>query len=105
MNMFFDFTITRSSIDNGRLYFESIQRDFFPTDAIGGRSADEHTVNKIVIDAAGQEIETDIRFSSSVRLSPRKSFRQWMRSQRVAEGGRARLHRVSSQSFRLEYLG
>lgn len=102
---YFDFTITKSSIDNGRIYFDAIELNFFPDDATGGRSGDELAINKIVIHAAGQVIETDIRFSSNVRLSPRKSFRKWMRSQQVLEGGRARLHRVADRSYNLEYLG
>lgn len=101
---YFDFTITKSSIDNGRIYFEGVDRNFFPADAIGGLSADQHALGKIVIEAAGQIVETDIRYSSSVRLSPRKSFRQWMRSQQAVEGGRARLHRVTDRDFKLEYL-
>ena len=102
---YFDFTITKSSIDHGRIYFDAAERNFFPADAIGGRSREEHANNMVVFNAAGQVIETDIRFNSGQRLSPRKSFKKWMHSQQVLEGGMARLHQVTDRSFKLEYLG
>lgn len=102
---YIDFTITKSSLGNGRIYFEGVFQDFFPTDIIGGRGGDEHATGKVTFDAAGEVVETDIRMSSSTRLSPRKSFRHWIRSQQAAEGGKARLHRVSERSYLIEYLG
>jgi len=82
-----------------------MEHNFFPDDAIGGRGSKEHAASTVVIDAAGELIETDIPISSSVRLSPRKSFCQWMRAQQAAQGGKARLYPVSERDCRLEYLG
>ncbi len=102
---YIDFVITQSSLDNGRIYFEASQKDFFPAESIGGRGAHEHAATQVHIDAAGDLIETDIRISSAVRISPRKSFRAWLRSQQAVDGGKARLHLVSEGSYKLEYLG
>lgn len=100
-----DFIITQSSLDNGRIYFEIFHTSFFPSDVIGGRGANELAPAQIAIDAAGQNVATDIRISSNVRISPRKSFRAWMRSQHAIAGGKARLHYVDKRNYKLEYLG
>lgn len=102
---YIDFTITQSSIDNGRLYFDAAHTSFFTTDVIGGRGAREHALANVRIDAAGETYDTDMRFSSSVRISPRKSFKRWLAAVRVVEGGQARLSRIAEDHFKLEYLG
>jgi len=102
---FIEFIVTQSSLDNGRLYFENTRSDFFPSDAIGGRGANEHAKSNITIDTAGESVLTDIRVSSAVRLSPRKSFKNWLHSQQATADGKARLYCVSERSYKLEYLG
>lgn len=101
----FDFTITQSSIDNGRIYFDSRHTDFFPPDVFGGRSATEHAPNRVQIDVAGKLVDTDIRVSSAVRISPRASFKQWLTACKATEGSTARLHRISERAYRLEFIG
>ena len=100
-----DFTIIQSSIDNGRIYFDACHRAFFPSDTIGGRGEDEHARATVSIEAAGEASETDIRISSSTRISPRKSFRNWLRSVGAHDGAQARLHRLADRRYKLEYLG
>ncbi|MEO8298468.1 MAG: hypothetical protein ABI574_11740 [Burkholderiales bacterium] len=100
-----DFTITQSSIDNGRLYFEAGHINFFPSDAVGGRGATEHAAGKIHIAASGVEVETDIRQSSTIRISPRKSFKNWLNLVCAINGGTARLHRIAERYYTLEYIG
>lgn len=100
-----DFTITQSSIDNGRLYFEGVPKGFFPEDAVGGRGADEHAPMTVCILAGGEFVDTDIRVSSAVRLSPRKSFRQWLRSVRAVAGGTTQLVRTADRTYGLQYKG
>ncbi|MFN3957000.1 MAG: hypothetical protein ACK4Q6_05715 [Tepidimonas ignava] len=100
-----DFTITQSSIDNGRLYFDAAHTTFFPPDVMGGRGAQEHAASTVRIEAGGETHETDIRVSSSVRISPRKSFKRWLAAARAVEGGKARLHRIAERHYKLEYLG
>ena len=99
-----DFIITKSSLDNGRIYFETSHTSFFPSDVIGGRGSNEYAPAQISIDAAGKKINTDIRISSSVRISPRKSFRSWMRSEQVVAGGKARLHSIDKRNYIPEFL-
>lgn len=100
-----DFTITQSSIDNGRLYFDAAHTNFFPSDVMGGRGAQEHAVATVRIEGGGDTHDTDMRVSSSVRISPRKSFTKWLAAVRAVEGGKARLHRISERHYKLEYLG
>lgn len=102
---FIDFDIVQSSVDNGRIYFSSAHTNFFPTDALGGRGKDNHAPNTIHIDAAGTEVETDIRHSSAVRISPRKSFKLWLRSNNATNGTKGRLYRLGERQYRLQYLG
>ena len=99
------FIITQSSIDHGRLYFESVPSGFFPSDAVGGRGADEHAPSKVNIVAGADAIDTDIRQSSAVRLSPRRSFKQWLRSVGAVAGGTAQLVRTAEHSYSLQYKG
>lgn len=101
---YIDFSITQSSIDNGRLYFDAAHQSFFPIDAIGGRSATEHAHGAVAIEANGELFETDIRANAS-RISPRKSFKSWLKSVGATDGGKARLHKLAERHFKLEYLG
>jgi hypothetical protein len=100
-----DFTITQSTIDNGRLYFDTTHTNFFPSDAMGGRGAQEHALNAVRIEADDGVHDTDLRVSSKIRISPRKSFKKWLASVKAASGSKARLHRVSERHYRLEFLG
>jgi len=100
-----DFTITQSTIDNGRLYFDTAHTNFFPSDAMGGRGAQEHALNTVRIEADGAVNDTDLRVSSAIRISPRKSFKKWLASVNAASGSKGRLHRVSERHYRLEFLG
>ncbi|NYT79047.1 hypothetical protein H0A71_18825 [Alcaligenaceae bacterium] len=100
-----DFVITQSSIDNGRIYFSSNDIDFFPADSLGGRGKDEHASATVSIQAGNITQETDIRHSSSVRISPRKSFKAWLKEIGATDGDKARLYRISERQYRIEYPG
>lgn len=101
---YIDFSITQSSIHNGRLYFDAAHRSFFPEDTLGGRSATEHAHGAVAFEANGELFETDIRVNTS-RISPRKSFKSWLKSVGAADGSKARLHKLAERHFKLEYLG
>ncbi len=100
-----DFTITQSSLDHGRLYFEGTPKGFFPTDVLGGRGSADLAQVAVCIVAGDDAVQTDIRVSSTVRLSPRKSFRLWLRSVQAVAGGSARLHKTAEREYRLQYIG
>ena len=102
---YIDFSITQSSIDNRRLYFDAVHQSFFPSDALGGRAAAAKAQGQICIEANEESFDTDIRLSSSVRISPRTSFKRWLASVRAHDGAKARLHRVADRQYKLEYLG
>lgn len=95
-----------ATINNGRIYFSMEYKALFPADAIAeDRSRDAKAANTVLIEAGGIDYHTDIRINSSTRLSPRKSFAAWLKSQQAATGDRARLVQVGERHFRLEYLG
>lgn len=100
-----DFTITQSSIDNGRLYFDAAHQSFFPSDALGGRSGADKAPGHVSIEIDGVCFDTDIRLSSSVRISPRKSFKTWLAAVKAHDGAKARLYRASDRHYKLEYIG
>ena len=100
-----DFTITQSSIDYGRIYFDAKYQDFFPADCFGGRGAGQHVEGAVTIDAGGEKYEGNIRISSGQRISPRKSVKKWLQSVGAKHGDKAKLHRISELEYRLEYVG
>jgi hypothetical protein len=99
------FSLTQSTINNGRIYFEASHRHLFPADAITeSRGADDHAKATIVIEVDGVDFATDIR-ANGKRLSPRKSFTPWLKSQKAVADDQARLVKLAEGRFRLEYLG
>ncbi|MCQ9377750.1 hypothetical protein [Methyloversatilis sp. XJ19-49] len=102
--LYIDFNITQSSIDNGRLYLDAAHRSFFPEDCLGGRGTTEHAHGAVAIEANGELFETDIRVNTS-RISPRKSFKSWLKSVGAVTGKTVRLHKLAERHFKLEYLG
>ncbi|NYT66825.1 hypothetical protein H0A58_12735 [Alcaligenaceae bacterium] len=79
--------------------------DFFPADSLGGRGKDEHACTTVSIQAGNTTHETDIRHSSSMRISPRKSLKAWLKEMGATDGDKARLYRISERQYRTEYLG
>jgi hypothetical protein len=69
-----DIELTGPIIRNGRIYFASSDRSFFPEDSFGDRHRAGGKGKPVKFHAGGREIETDIRLSSGERISPRKSF-------------------------------
>ncbi|KMJ52759.1 hypothetical protein ACG97_11870 [Vogesella sp. EB] len=95
-----------ATIRNGRIYFSTEFKAVFPADTIAeDRSSDAKAVSTVLIEAGGIDYHTDIRINSLTRLSPRKSFAAWLKSQRAEAGHQARLVQLGERHFRLEYLG
>lgn len=105
MNDYRDIVLPRSTIEHGRIYFDSADACFFPSDSIGDRGSSGVKGRAIEFIAGGETYSTDIRRSSSVRLSPRKSFGRFLKSVRAKEGGRLRVERIDSRIYRVEYIG
>ena len=94
-------TVTQSSVDNGRLYFDTEEcADFFPADAIGPRSSpiDKH----VTINAGGHPYFGEIRICSGTRLSPRRSFESFLRQIRAEAGTQLRVTRLSEREYRID---
>lgn len=96
--------ITGATLRNGRLYFGASDRDFFPTDALGDRSADGHQGRPVRLCAGADTHATDIRVCSGRRLSPRRSFANYLKSIGAGEGTRLRVTRTSEREYQIEPL-
>lgn len=82
-----------------------IHTSFIPSNAVGGRAKNEHAPITVHVGADGDVHDTNLHVNSSVRISPRKTFTQWLAAVRAVSGQTARLHRVSERQHRREYLG
>lgn len=100
-----DIPLIRSSIDNGRLYFQPTDVKFFPANSYGDRAGDGHSGVPVVFRAAGHDYETDIRISSGQRLSPRSSFAAFLKTVAAVEGAMLRVTRTADREYQIEYLG
>lgn len=95
-----------STIRNGRIYFSTDYLSLFPADAVANdRTTESRAAGTVLIEADGIEYPTDIRISSSTRLSPRSGFGRWLKSKQAQAGDTARLVQLGARHFRLEYLG
>ncbi|MEI6722552.1 MAG: hypothetical protein WCO67_17450 [Betaproteobacteria bacterium] len=103
MTEFIDGEITGPVLRNGRLYFSASDSAFFPADSFGDRAKGKRGL-PLSIQAGTETFSTDIRTSSSVRISPRHSFAAFLESSKAAEGMKVRLHRLAPREFRLELL-
>jgi hypothetical protein len=106
LNNFRDIELIGSSIRNGRIYFSASDSEFFPGDSFGdrGRNSSRGTPVEFVT-TGGWCCLTDVRVSSGVRLSPRRSFMPFITAARAREGARLRVTRVSERQYQVEYLG
>lgn len=95
--------IISSSIANGRIYFPADCVKFFPADSFGDRSDDGHKGVPVIFEAAGEEYSTDIRVSSSKRLSPRASFKRFLEEARAVDGDLLHVERTADRRYRLSH--
>jgi len=96
--------LIESSIKNGRIYFPSSDLNFFPSDSLGDRKGDGHKGNIVTFQIGDTEIESDIRISSSVRISPRKSFGTYLRQINAKAGDKLKVSRISDRYYKVEYI-
>lgn len=96
--------LIKSSITNGRIYFPSTDLIFFPSDSLGDREGDGHKGNVVTFQIGDTEIESDIRVSSSVRISPRKSFRAYLNKVNAKTGDKLKITRMSDRYYIVEYI-
>jgi len=100
-----DIELIGSTIRNGRIYFSSHDIKFFPSDSFGDRERGKHKGKPVLFDFGDNNIETDIRISSSTRISPRSSFASFLKSVGAKEGEFLRVTRTSEREYSVEYLG
>jgi hypothetical protein len=98
-----DTVLTGPSLRCGRIYFSMEDADFFQVDKLSERSSKAGGVC-VEIHVGDQTHATDIRFLSSRRIGPRKSFQNWFRAINAREGATLRLTRIGYRRFNLEYL-
>lgn len=100
-----DLVLVQASIDNGRIYFPPEAMAFFPADSFGDRAGEGHKGNPVLFRGAGLAFETDIRISSSKRLSPRCSLASFLVYVGARAGGMLRIKRTAEREYQLYYLG
>ena len=95
------FIINQSSIDNGRIYIDATHKALFGNLRLGTRSTRD-VGDLVTIEAGANTHETDIRASSSVTLSPRSSFKAYLKSVDAQVGAEFRLIEIGPRRYRLE---
>jgi hypothetical protein len=100
---FRDVELVQSTIDNGRIYFSNSDVKFFPSDSFGDREGDGHKGAPVVFRAGSLGFESDIRVSSGQRLSPRRSFADFLKSVGAVTGASLRVTRVAEREYQVEY--
>ena len=96
-----------SSIKNGRVYFPICDTPLFPKDSFGDRAGSDNggEVGKSVTFLAGTfTFTTDIRKSSSTRLSPRKTFAPYLKSIHAKTGDRLFISRVDDRIYLIKHF-
>ena len=97
-----EITLIQSSIDNGRIYFPTTDVNFFPADSLADRKGDGHKGATVTLVTGNLRIETDIRISSSTRLSPRKTFASYLKSLSATAGMRLIVTRLNEREYLVE---
>jgi hypothetical protein len=92
--------INQSSIDNGRIYIDAKHEPLFKGLRLGGRAEGEHG-DTVMIEAGGNATESDIRRFSGARLSPRISFKAYLKSVGAAAGDMFNLVELGPRQYRL----
>lgn len=92
-------------IRNGRIYFLVADVTFFPPDSHADRSPSGHVGKPVIFRLGGRLIESDIRMSSGVRISPRKSLAFFLRQVKARVGGKLKFIRTDDRLYDVEYLG
>lgn len=97
--------LTGPMIRNGRIYFPVSDIKFFPPDSHSDRSPTGHVGKPVTFRVGGRLLESDIRMSSGVRISPRKSLSFFLRQVKAREGGKLKFTRTDDRVYDVEYLG
>lgn len=99
-----DILLSKSTIDNGRIYFPSTDIRFFPADSFGDRAIRGHVGTPVVFRAGDKEYKTDVRISSGQRVSPRSSFGSFLKEVGATGGSVLRVSRISDREYVVELL-
>lgn len=97
--------LSGATIRSGRVYFPVADVTFFPPDSHADRASSGHAGKPVTFRLGGRLIESDIRMSSSVRISPRMSFAFFLRQVKACEGGKLKFIRTEDRLYDVEYLG
>jgi len=97
--------LTASSINHGRIYFEPSHIGFFPRDALGEREGEGDKGSHVRFHTDVDVFDTDIRRFSSQRLSPRVSFKRYLKAVGAKPGDSLKVTRRSERDYEVEYIG
>jgi hypothetical protein len=96
--------LIESSVKNGRIYFPSSDIKFFPADSYADRETKGHKGKTVSFHIGGRVLETDIRISSGIRISPRKSMAFFFRQIGARAGASLKISRLSERNYQVEYI-
>jgi hypothetical protein len=100
---FLDVQLIGPTLRNGRIYFDTKDKDFFPADSYGDREGEKHGI-AIEFVLGSQVLHSDIRYLSASRIGPRKSLSGYFKSVRAEEGKKLRVTRLADRKYKVEYL-
>ncbi len=95
--------IIQSSIDNGRIYFPITDAKFFPSDSLSDRESAGHKGSDVTFITGDAELVGPIRISSGQRLSPQRSFAQYLKSISARAGDKLVVVRRSERVYEVTH--
>jgi hypothetical protein len=100
---FLDIQLIKSTLDHGRIYFNTSDHAFFPANSYGDRERGKRGI-PVEFVAGSDVIQLDIRYLSGNRIGPRKSFAAYLKSVRAEEGKKLRVIRGAHRKYKVEYF-
>ncbi len=96
--------LIQSSIDNGRIYFPISDVTFFPTDSLSDRELEGHKGTDVLFLAGKHRYVGPIRVSSGRRLSPQRSFAQFLTEFGAIAGDKLVVTRNSEREYEVKHM-
>ena len=97
--------LSMASINHGRIYFPTSDAKFFPSDSFGDRAGGGHKGQPVTFVDDLFTLETDIRVSSGLRFSPRRSFNKYFTKVTAMQGALLRVVRTDDRLYQMSYVG
>ena len=95
--------VTQGNLNNNHVYLRS-HLDFFPADAVGGRSKEDGLGRSLTVHFQGQAdpVETDIAGGNKLLFRARSPWRAFFSRHRLEAGDSLTIVRLSDYQYRVE---